>query len=379
MRMPTPCAPETWKLRGVVVEPTEPWEGQRIQNFFSTAEPLGDGRWRLWYSSACPDVPFAVAVAEGVPGQPMRKILAELSEGPPNPDAELAIGNLPADWRPVQPVHIKLQNGKHRIYFWAHGPDVVRFIAAESDDDKHYQVINKHNPCMYHFYDRAVEPNDLPDGLTIIGNGKRVRPDHEIQAPEPLVTNDATTVYQLSDGTFEMYTCGMSIVGEDDPRYKSQDNAAGAVRVVDRLVSEDGLNWTGRQRIFEPDSTDPADVQYHHLCVTYTEKGRVGMLGVYRTGDGPGEQHYDIEWCFSEDGINWERPNRLQKWLNQPAGEGDCFSVYPASSIVMDEGMAWLFYTCHYGPIQNDQNVEDPYENGGSSILLAQVDSIFAS
>ena len=49
---------------------------------------------------------------------------AVLSEGEPA-DAPLAIGNLPDGWRPVQPVHIRLKNGRDRLYFWVHAVSVV--------------------------------------------------------------------------------------------------------------------------------------------------------------------------------------------------------------------------------------------------------------
>ncbi|MCY2989044.1 MAG: hypothetical protein NTY19_14410, partial [Planctomycetota bacterium] len=55
--------------------------------------------------------------------------------------APLAIGNLPPEWRPVQVVYLRLRNGHHRIYFWAHGPGVVRYVAAESEDGRRYRVL----------------------------------------------------------------------------------------------------------------------------------------------------------------------------------------------------------------------------------------------
>ena len=50
-RTPRPCPPAAWRKHGVILEATESWEGGEIQNFTSPAEPLGGGRWRLWYSA----------------------------------------------------------------------------------------------------------------------------------------------------------------------------------------------------------------------------------------------------------------------------------------------------------------------------------------
>src|SRR5512132_3769613 len=69
-----PCAPAQWQKHGIVLEATEPWERGNVQNFTTRAEPLGGGAWRLWYSVSGDRSGYAVAYAEGVPGQPMKKV-----------------------------------------------------------------------------------------------------------------------------------------------------------------------------------------------------------------------------------------------------------------------------------------------------------------
>ncbi len=158
---PRPCSPDAWK-KGPIVLGREGGPGdQWVQNFTCPAEPLDAGRWRIWYSLAGPKVPFNLAVAEGVPGEPMERRVAVLSTGEPQ-DAPLALGNLPEKWRPVQPVHIALPEGRHRLYFWAHGPGVARYLAAESEDGRRYRVLDPHRPCLYHPSDRAVGARRRP-------------------------------------------------------------------------------------------------------------------------------------------------------------------------------------------------------------------------
>ena len=111
---PSPCSPTAWEKHGIVVKPTEVWEGGRIQNFTCPAEPLDNDRWRIWYSGTGSPRSFTIGYAEGVLGGPMKKCPARLSAGDP-PDAQLAIGNLPKDWKPVQVIHIQLQNGSFFI------------------------------------------------------------------------------------------------------------------------------------------------------------------------------------------------------------------------------------------------------------------------
>jgi hypothetical protein len=315
-----------------VLTPQLPWEGQFIQNFTCAVEPQPNGQWRLWYSANGPGLEFNIALAQGELGQPMTRQQAILSDGEP-PDAPLSIGNLPKGWRPVQPVHIRLPNGRHRLYFWVHAPEVVRYLVAESDDGRRYRVLDPLRPVLWHLFDRAARRN-------VSGTEQSASHVDEPPADPACVCNDATNVYQLPDGTFELYTPALIQVGPDDPRYVAQDNCPGLLRVIDRLVSEDGLRWHSRQRIIMPDDADAVQLQFYHLSVTHTPQGRIGLLGHYRVD----LQTMDLEWCFSSDGIHWNRPMR-SGWLPRPTDGPDSWGIYPASSMVQRDGRWWLFYT----------------------------------
>src|SRR5665213_2960689 len=75
--VPRPCAPESWTKQGVVLRPELPAEGSAIQVFNAPAEPLGGGRWRLWYgvNDSPNGVPMNIGYAEGVPGGKMERHL----------------------------------------------------------------------------------------------------------------------------------------------------------------------------------------------------------------------------------------------------------------------------------------------------------------
>ncbi len=354
-RILTPSLPgminARWNKRGVVLKPDQNWEHGSIQNFNSPAIPLGAGAWRVWYC-VNPPAPYTptIAYAEGVPGRQMNKFRAELTPGCPS-NSILSIGNLPEGWSPVQPVYINLKNGQHRLYFWVHSSEqrVVRYLVAESDDGHRYEVLDPYRPVLYHFNDRAVEfVGTTPSGMILNEKQRFQRPSHEPPADPKLICNDATTVYQLRDGSFEMYTISLMSLDRDDPRWAPNDNLAGYVRVVDRLVSKDGLNWGGRITVLKPDRLmDPGDLQFYYLNVTHTDSGRIGMLGYYRVRD----QTMDVERCFSADGIHWERPFRNVPWLERgwPSADPDTLGIYPASSITYHDGRWWLFYTgCNY-------------------------------
>ncbi|MHB9069634.1 MAG: hypothetical protein ACYC54_04615 [Sedimentisphaerales bacterium] len=375
-----PCSSSDWIKFGNVLEQTESWEKDFVQNFTSPAEPLNDGRWRIWYGAG---MPYTIAVAEGVPGEKMTKYQAVLTTGEPA-DAPLSIGNLPEGWRPIQSVHIKMKDGLHRLYFWAHCESetqgVKRYLAADSTDGRRFRVVDPYRPCMYHLDDRAVKfVNTICEGTSKsevqpnpFYRTNIYRPSDEPAAAPELVCNDATTVYQLADGSFELYTASVFALQKGDRRWAYNDNAAGWVRVIDRLVSKDGLLWTGRQRVIEPDAGDPSDMQFYHLAVTYTPKGRVGMLGHYRVKD----QTMDIEWCFSADGIKWIRPFR-KAWLERswPEQSVDSFGIYPPASIVHYEGKWWLFYS----GVNFSHNSKLSHGKSQRTVMLAETKSIWAN
>lgn len=336
-KIPRPCPSTAWEKRGVVL----PADEGSIQNFTSSAEALEGDRWRLWYTQQSPAKKWAViGVAEGRPGEPMQRTPAVLSEGEPA-DAPLSIGNVPSQWKLVQPVYLRLRNGRHRLYFWAHGPKVVRYLIAESDDGRRYKVLDPGRPCLYHPADRAVEGKAAAEaGLSRMANKVSVKPDNEQTAPASLISNDATNVYQLADGSFEMYSVGLVEVTKDQPGYIAHDNTPGWLRVIDYYRSDDGVRFTERRRVIVADQQDPADMQFYYLAVNHTPQGRMGMLGHYRAQ----AQTMDLEWCFSPDGVHWQRPCR-QPWIARgKPGEPDCYGIYASHSLVFHQNRWHLFY-----------------------------------
>ena len=333
---PRPCAPAAWQKLAVVLDDTE----GAVQNFTCAAEPLGTGRWRIWYSQRGEKDTSHVGFAEGKPGEPLTRHLAVLSAGEPA-DAPLSIGNLPPGWLPTQAVHLQLQSGRHRLYFWAHGPELHRYLAAESADGRRYRVLDPLRPCLYHPHDRAVGGKAAAAaGLPRLAQKVSTSPKQERSAPARLISNDATNVYRLDDGTYEMYSVGLIEVARGDPRFIAHDNAAGWVRVIDRYVSRDGLDWTDRRRVLVPDQRDPPDLQFYYLAVTHTPRGRIGLLGHYRVA----AQTTDVEFCYSADGVTWQRPAR-QAWLPRgKPGEPDSYGIYASHALVQDDRRWHLFY-----------------------------------
>lgn len=366
---PQPSPPGAWQKHGIVLQADEPWEGKDIQNFACGSEPLENGAWKLWYSVSDASKGYRLAYAVGRPGEPMRKTVAECSPSKA-PDAPFALGHLPLKWNPVQGVHLHLRNGKHRLYFWAHGPQICRYLAAESDDGRRYQVLDPLRPILYHPNDRAARGVASPDGSTTGKPNSNKGPAEEPIAASNLISNDATNVYQLPNGSFEMYSVGLIRVSAEDPAYVAEDNAPGCLRVIDRYVSEDGLHFQARQRIISRDARDPVDQQFYYLAVTAIPSGKIGLLGHYRCR----EQTMDLEWCFSADGIHWERSWRTP-WLKRgEAPDPDCFGIYAGHSLVRHAGRWHLFYT----GVNSSHNGKHSNGNPRQVIMYATTDAISA-
>jgi hypothetical protein len=355
---PQPCAPDSWTKHGVVVEPDEPWEGKFIETFMSSAEPLESGRWRIWYCANSPHAGYiGMAFAEGVPGEKMTKTRAVLSEGEPE-DAPFAIGNVPKGWRLVCPTHIRLQNGRHRLYFFAEGRGgygvAQRYVVAESEDGRRYRLLDPERPVLYTVWDST--------------KNKKAHPGQKV---EDITTNDGGVVYQLPDGSFEMYAQALEPIDEKDARYVAHDNIPKGYRVIDRFTSEDGVRFGNRQRVLRPDKEDPIDTQFYMLTVTHTLRGRVGLLGWYRVQAGAME----LQYTHSDDGIHWNRVRR--PWIPKgKPGEPDSVTVYAPTSMVFHDNKWWLFYS---GVNYTHSTVKavDPNEEKRSVVMLATTPSLF--
>lgn len=333
-----------WEKQGQLFRYQGDLEGAWVQNFTSTVEPLKDDRWRVWASVSVPESPYKnIGYHVGTIGGGWRHVAAVCGPGEPDAAAELSIGGLPEGWHPVQVVTLRLKDGRTRLYFWAHGDKVVRYLAADSEDGRRFRVVNADRPCLYHPADRAVG-GDAAAAAGLKRRAKRVASPApgEALAPAELICNDATNVYQLPDGSFEMYSVALVEVSKEDPRYAANDNIAGMIRVIDRLESADGLNWKNRRRVVEPDAADPTDLQFYFLSVTHVGGVRHGLLGHYRLG----AQTIDLEYARSSDGIRWDRPQR-GPWLTRDAPDESLASylLHAPHAMVEKDGRWHLFYT----------------------------------
>lgn len=333
-----------------------------IQAFTSRIIPYSDYSWRVWYSVHYLNRKHCYfGYAEGKFGKSFKKTGMRISQG--NASSGLNITGVPKHWNLLQPVYIMLPDGGERIYFWAHASEgICRYLLAESEDGINFHVNDIYHPCLYHPNDRAVSINTLNTAdLTLYCHSRRrVRPAHEPEASADMISNDATNVYLQPDGTFELYTVELFPVDKNHRAYMPNDPGAGLLRVIQRRTSIDGINWTPGKVILEPDANDPDDLQFYYLSVTHTTAGRIGALGYYRADRGT----MDIEFCFSQDGVHWERPFR-GAGIERPKGI-EC--IYAPNSLVEKDGKYFLFHTDYN---YTHHKVLSEYARGSKSSQIA--------
>lgn len=285
-----------------------------LTGFPATVDILDSGRLRHWFSAIkfssghieSSSIGRATEESNGV----FRRENFLLSTRPVLHSRRPVIGNLPEGWMPVQPVRIALQGGGFRLWFWAHSPKdgVLRYLAADSDDDRIYNCVDPARPSLWFYTDRAVF--SLPPGVSGFAwnrDNRRKKPVVEPIAPPELVCNDATTIYQLPDGRLEIFSAAIRSVRKNSPEYLPHDSFAGYRRFIRRFISDDQLNFIPGGIAIDFANDDPPYLQFYYLAVHYHADGRrEGILGRYNAL----EQTMDIEQCSSADGINWHRAGR---------------------------------------------------------------------
>lgn len=254
--------------------------------------------------------------------------------------------NLPGDQGAVGgPQVIRLPDGRWRMYSWKHKDGHLRYMIAESDDGLRWRVPDIDKPALYHPHDGGLLKH--AQGLSVHEMVELKLTPEEILTRKRLWSNDASNVYYNAHlGRFECYSVWLHPAIPD--RRVDVDNAPGVHRLIQRRLSEDGLEWSDAELVLMPDSRDPWDLQFYFLGVQWFDDFMVGSLGYYRVEDG--QQSMDTDLCFSRDGRAWQRPVR-GGWI--PRGEEgsmDHKGIY-ASNAWVDLGDRWLaLYAATPGP-----------------------------
>jgi hypothetical protein len=292
----------------VTVEGASAEEGT-VATFASSIVALEGGGYRLYGTSVRRggNPRGEVRVWESSDGLDWQ-MLRLRDEAPVN---RLEITGVPGDTSfMVQPQVVPLRDGRWRLYLWKHRDGHLRYTVAESDDGLAWHVPDFERPALYHPHDGGLWR--WAEGLAQeAATETAILSPEQIAQHKRLSSNDATYVYynDLLD-RYECYSVWLHPAVPD--RRVEEDNAPGVHRLLQRRVSDDGLEWGHGELVLMPDGRsdrgDPWDLQFYFMAMQWHHDWMIGSIGHYRVE--AGQQSQDLALCFSRDGRTWQRPVR---------------------------------------------------------------------
>lgn len=339
------------KRLGIVLEGDAPWERDfSIASFCSTIIRLDDNRYRMYYTCISKES-IRLAVAESDDGlawqrRPLgqetwqghdtnRIVLDGVFEQGDSGSA-VAPGELARQTHVAQPQVLRLPDGRWRMYYWhfpkGWGRQGYFYTVAESADGLSWHVPHFDRPVLNSHW--VADAEKLSPAERDLEKARR--------------SNDANYVYfNPRLGCYEQFS--QWFIDAVPDRRVAEDNMSDSLRMIQRRVSADGLEWSAPQMVIRVDERDPWDQQFYHLAVQYHEDWMIGSLGHYRVEND--QQTIDLELVFSRDGRHWERPLRGGFIPREPGGR-DAESLMPPNAWI-DKGDHWL---CLYTGVSRKHN-----------------------
>ena len=334
----------TWQKQGVVLRHTEDWEnGKALTIFPSTVLDCGKQR-RFYYSlNAFSDHNYNLALAEqNRKGKITKHLLQRDCEG------YFTLTGLPEEFRPLQANVLRLSRNDWRMYFWAHnhvGGRHVRFMVASSRNGLNWQMLPDSQAIAFCHH-----------GDVLCQQGKW---------PLQRQCNDATTIYQRPDRSWELYSAALMYYPAGQQCPDNKDMREKLIRMIQRWTSPDGNSWSTPEVIILPDDQDPADLQFYYLTSTDLESYRFGLLGRYNSR----VRQLTIEPVWSLDGRSWQRPYR-ENCLPLLEDAQKVYMVVPAQQLLRAGDTLTLYYSiCNYDHSHVTCDGSEPQE----AIAAAQI------
>lgn len=329
---------------GILMDCEGPADLDGVSVFCGSVVPLADGVFRMYYyASRRQPRTMRIGVAESTDGFHWERRLLGQQEWEGSPTSHLRIEGLPADANITQPSVVLLPDGRWFLYCWLHGQEFgqIRYLICTSKDGLNWRLHDPNRPAIFHPSDLEVGQAGWTAGLTNANPNAKFDAQRtwDFLAAKRLRSNDATYVYfNETTNQFEMYSVWLLPNPAEMGRCTPHDNAPGALRVIHRRTSVNGLDFGPPELIVFPDAADPLTQQFYYLSQHREGDWRIGFLGNYHCWD----QTMDCEMCFSRDGRYWERPFRGSFIPRGPIPEPDCMSAYATNALLPVDGKRWL-------------------------------------
>lgn len=302
-----------------VLEPEQPWEGQRVYVFGSVHMDEATNRMRLWYM-AFPDYVLHATSADGVSWSKEPLGLHESKGSTAN-------------------------NIVHRL----HSPS-VQFDAGEKDPEKRFKMLG----CKTGGIGRGYHAAFSPDGL------------HWTPHPRNPVLK----------GTDNITLARHPVTGEYLAFHRQGASLRGFMRRTVWLArSRDFQEWSDPELVFAPDEKDDTwatgpdqRTEVYNMSVYPHAAGFIGLPTMFRltkripkseakSGQSPDDGPIDVQLVSSADGRTWQRSEpRLNLIPRGAPGTFDGGSILGVSSTATHFGdETWVYYTAmtttHGGPV----------------------------
>jgi len=158
-------------------------------------------------------------------------------------------------------------------------------------------------------------------------------------------------VYDSDDGKYKMW-------------YTVHDASTGYTMTIWYAESEDGLNWSNHQKVFEGTGVSGDFDEVSVLCGTVIKDGniyRMWYIGRPVAGCG-GSENYGIGYAESSDGINWERSPNNPLLL---AADFGCTFI-SSGAVIKDDKYRMVIQTDKRGHLELYKGVSDYPDTGWS-------------
>ncbi|MDI6704182.1 MAG: hypothetical protein QME40_05900 [bacterium] len=289
-----------------ILKPSLPWETEIVYLYGTVSRDKRTQEFRMWYD-AQGEEGITICYASSVDGINWERPLLGIIEYLGSRDNNIVLksegfGNLLTPSVLIIPGEDKSSDERYRLIYWEDSrKGRSGGCVAFSKDGLNWRKYSG-NPVF-------CEPNDV-----------------------------LNCIYDERHGRF---VCFQTLLLHNPSFYYPQDNLPGMKRVISIRESEDSINWSEQEKIIEPDSLDPPDLQFYGMSGFNYEDIYLGFLWTYHTEP----QTSDIELIFSRDCRNWERVNKNEPFisLGEP-GSFDSHLIYTPNQPIIKKGEELLIY-----------------------------------
>lgn len=233
----------------------------------------------------------------------------------------------------------------------------------DPNPDRRYKAI---------FWEHQVQPKGEPTGREVLAKDPRPNGMWAAFSSDGLNWKNYEKNPVISGGS----DTGQCVLY--DPKLKKYVlySRLGVGRRISRCTSDDFINWSPPQLVFDADSSDPPNTQIYGSGFCIYEGMYIGLPWMFYVNT---SQKIDVQLIHSRDGIDWHRTAGRELVIpNGPEGAWDSGIIFTASQPVVTEDKIWIYYFGiqgdHHGHPERDWEESQKYYRGGIGLATLRRD-----